>query len=116
MLQNLACKVEWLLGEKSSLESVLQDLVAQKEDLDVRLRDTENRMKELESQLQEEKFNRLYQLLGMLLLNVSSVYWGVMLCHNWTHLQVCLLLCTSKYLSLLNNAQMEGSFITPSIM
>lgn len=74
VLQNLACKVEWLLSEKGSVESQLQDLLAQKEDLDVRLKDTEGRMKELESRLQEEKFNRLYQLLGMLHLNLSSVH------------------------------------------
>jgi hypothetical protein len=55
------------------VESQLQDLLAQKEGLDVRLKDTESRMKELESQLQEEKFNRLYQLLGMLLVNLSSI-------------------------------------------
>ena len=67
VLQDLACKVEWLLSEKSSVESQLKGLLTQKEDLDVRLKDTENRMKELESQLQEEKLNRLYQLLSMLL-------------------------------------------------
>lgn len=55
------------------MESQLQDVLAQKEDLDVRLKDTEGRMKELESRLQEEKFNRLYQLLGMLLLTLSSI-------------------------------------------
>lgn len=66
LLQNLACKVEWLLSEKNLVESKLQDLLAQKEDLDVRLKDTENRMKELEARLQEEKYNKLYQLLGML--------------------------------------------------
>lgn len=55
------------------MESQLQDVLAQKEDLDVRLKDTEARMKELESRLQEEKFNRLYQLLGMFLLNLSSI-------------------------------------------
>lgn len=56
------------------MESQLQDLLAQKENLDVRLKDTEGRMKDLESRLQEEKFNRLYQLLGMLLLNLSSIH------------------------------------------
>jgi chaperonin cofactor prefoldin len=66
LLQNLACKVEWLLSEKNLKESKLQDLLAQKDDLDVRLKDTENRMKELEARLQEEKFNKLYQLLGKL--------------------------------------------------
>lgn len=40
----------------------------------MRLKDTEGRMKELESRLQEEKFNRLYQLLGMLLMNLSSIH------------------------------------------
>jgi hypothetical protein len=68
LLQDLACKVEWLLSEKSSVESELRDLLTEKKDLDVRLKDTENRLKELESQLKEEKSNRLYQLLGMLLL------------------------------------------------
>jgi DNA polymerase III gamma/tau subunit len=67
LLQDLACKVEWLVSEKSLVESQLKDLLTQKEDLDVRLKDAENRMKELQSQLQEEKLNRLYQLLGMLL-------------------------------------------------
>jgi len=61
--QDLACKVEWLLSEKSSVESELRDLSTQKKDLNVQLKDTEYRLKELESQLQEEKLNRLYQLL-----------------------------------------------------
>lgn len=74
LLQNLACKVEWLLGEKNLVDSELRDLLAQKEDLDVRLKDAENRMKELESRLQEEKFNKLYQLLGMLQLNLCSIH------------------------------------------
>jgi len=68
LLQDLACKVEWLLSEKSSVESELRELLTQKKDLEVQLKDTEYRLKELESQLQEEKLNRLYQLLGMLLL------------------------------------------------
>ena len=68
LLQDLACKVEWLLSEKSSVESELRELSTQKKDLNVQLKDTEYRLKELESQLQEEKLNRLYQLLGTLLL------------------------------------------------
>lgn len=68
LLQDLACKVEWLLSEKSLVESELRDVLAQKNDLDVQMKGTECRLKELESQLQEEKLNRLYQLLGMLLL------------------------------------------------
>jgi chaperonin cofactor prefoldin len=87
LLQNLACKVEWLLSEKNSVESKLEDLLTQKEALDVRLKDAENRMKELESRLQEEKFNKLYQLLGMLMLNLSSVHDMKIrsgLCCNWT--------------------------------
>jgi len=56
------------VGEKSSVESELRELLTQKKDLEVQLKGTECRLKELESQLQEEKLNRLYQLLGMLLL------------------------------------------------
>lgn len=61
--QDLACKVEWLVSEKSSVESELKELLTQKQDLEVQLKGTEYRLKELESQLQEEKLNRLYQLL-----------------------------------------------------
>jgi chaperonin cofactor prefoldin len=68
LLQDLACKVEWLMSEKSAVESELKDLLAQKKDLDEQLKDNEYRMKELESQLEKEKSNRLYQLLGMLML------------------------------------------------
>jgi len=68
LLQDLACKVEWLLSEKSSVDSELKELLTQKKDLEVQLKGTEDRLKELESQLQEEKLNRLHQLLGMLLL------------------------------------------------
>lgn len=68
LLQDLACKVEWLVSEKSSVDSELKELLTQKKDLEVQLKGTEYRLKELESQLQEEKLNRLYQLLGMLLL------------------------------------------------
>jgi hypothetical protein len=67
-LQDLACKVEWLLSEKNLVESELRDLLTQNKDLDMQLKGTEYRLKELEAQLQEEKLNRLYQLLGMLLL------------------------------------------------
>jgi chaperonin cofactor prefoldin len=74
MLQNLVCKVEWLLSEKGTVESELQDLLAQKGYLDMRLKDSESSMKELESRLQKEKFSRLYQLLGMLVLNLGSIH------------------------------------------
>jgi hypothetical protein len=84
MLQNLACKVEWLLSEKGSAESELQDLLAQKRDLDVRLKESESKMKELESQLQEEKLNRLYQLLGMLVLVLYSIH-NIMCCTVMGH-------------------------------
>ena len=73
LLQDLACKVEWLLSEKSLVDSERKDLLTQKEDLDVRLKEAESRLKELESQLQEEKLNRLYQLLGMLTVLSSSL-------------------------------------------
>ena len=60
----MACKVEWLLGEKSTVESDLQDILAQKEDLDVRLKDAEKKIIYLQEQLEKEKHDRLHQLLG----------------------------------------------------
>jgi chromosome segregation ATPase len=99
VLQNLACKVEWLLSEKVAVESELQDLLTQKGDLDVRLENTESRMKELESRLQEEKFNRLYQLLGMLVLNLSSIH-DTVCCAVMGHRTELRFLCTLKFSSL----------------
>jgi hypothetical protein len=56
------------MSEKGAVESELKDLLAQKKDLDEQLKGYEYRLKELESQLEKEKSNRLYQLLGMLML------------------------------------------------
>lgn len=60
----MSAKVDWVVREKGALESDLQDLLSQKEDLDVRLKKSGEELSSLEKALQLQKSERLRQLLG----------------------------------------------------
>nr|CAD7402522.1 unnamed protein product [Timema cristinae] len=68
----LASRMDYVTNEKIVLESELQDLLSQKEDLDVRLRESEDKYREL-LRTKNELENKLYRLLGTCLSGAEAI-------------------------------------------
>ncbi|XP_046984239.1 huntingtin-interacting protein 1 [Schistocerca americana] len=71
--ETLAARVDWVLKEKSNLESELHDLLSQKEELDQQLQEAEAKHKKFQDQLKKEAEDRMKSILVSCVVQAETI-------------------------------------------